>query len=185
LCITCEMFRNLRFTIFRLGAVHKRRPHKIVKYWPLSLVLKMSALAQPPPHLSVRTHHKFWKIQSFFAPKSVDVYIWKTSPFSVCFVNVFCEQPLMQMLQNFISQFTWLKQKWRSDWLDKSRSSKKATLICFDHVNRLYICSICHKNKEIFAHITHILKLASSSTSYRIKNFDFQVFTRPGTWLLT
>jgi len=40
------------------------------------LVRKMSALAQPP--LSVRILHKFKKPE-FFAPKSADVRIWRTS----------------------------------------------------------------------------------------------------------
>jgi len=34
------------------GIVHKRRPHKIAKNWPL-------------PSLSVQTRYKFWKIRSF------------------------------------------------------------------------------------------------------------------------
>jgi len=36
----------------------------------------MSVLAQPPPPLSVRTHHKFRKIRDFL-PKSADVRIWR------------------------------------------------------------------------------------------------------------
>jgi len=50
---------------------------------PLSLVRKMSALAQSPPYppfLSVRTHHKFRKKNKFFASKSADVRIWRTPP---------------------------------------------------------------------------------------------------------
>jgi len=52
-----------------LGAVHKRRSHKIAKKPP-------SWLNRPAPSLSVRTH-KFRKILIFlqFAPKSADVRI--------------------------------------------------------------------------------------------------------------
>jgi len=56
----------LYFFIFLLGAVHKRRPHKIAKNWPPP---PLSALAQPPSPLFVRTHHKLRKIRSFFAKK--------------------------------------------------------------------------------------------------------------------
>jgi len=51
-----------------LGAVHKGRPHKILKKLTLfPLVCKMSALAQPS--LSVWTHHKFRKFRSFLHQK--------------------------------------------------------------------------------------------------------------------
>jgi len=64
---------NFGLTKSWLGAVHKRRPYKIAKIDPLSLVRKMSELAQSP--LSVRTHHKFRKNPKFFALKSANVRI--------------------------------------------------------------------------------------------------------------
>jgi len=48
-----------------LGAVHKGQNRE--KLTSSSLVRKMSALAQTP--LSVRTHHKFWKIRNILHQK--------------------------------------------------------------------------------------------------------------------
>jgi len=78
-----------RMIIF-LGTVHKGRRHKIVKNW------------YPPP-LSVRTHHKFWKIQSFLHQKvrtsaSVFLLVRKMSaldkPPSTLTTDVFYGRPL-------------------------------------------------------------------------------------------
>jgi len=53
---------------FCIRGLHKRRPHKIAKNWPLPPhARKMSALDQPP--LSVRTHHTFLKNPKFFCMK--------------------------------------------------------------------------------------------------------------------
>jgi len=61
--------------------MHKRHPHKIAKNRHPPTFLKMPVLAQPP--LSVQTHYKFWKIWSFFIPKSADVRIWR-APLPLC-----------------------------------------------------------------------------------------------------
>jgi len=63
---------------FTLRAVHKKVRIKSLNIHPSSPVRKMSELAQPS--LSVRTHHKFRRIRSFFAPKSTDVRILRTPP---------------------------------------------------------------------------------------------------------
>jgi len=47
---------------------------------PLPLGRKMSAFSL----LYVRTHHKFRKIRSSFAPKSTDVHIWSTPSLPLC-----------------------------------------------------------------------------------------------------
>jgi len=57
-----------------LRAVHKRRPYKIDPLCPHWL--------NPSPRLSVRKHHKFRKIRSFFAPERADVRIWRPPPLS-------------------------------------------------------------------------------------------------------
>jgi len=52
------------------------------KLTPPPLFAKLPHWFKPP--LSVRTHHKYRKINSFFASKSADVCIWRipASPFS-------------------------------------------------------------------------------------------------------
>jgi len=52
-----------------LGAVHKRRPHKIAKNWLSLPSCPQNVRTGLSPLLSVRTHHKFRKIRSFCAKK--------------------------------------------------------------------------------------------------------------------
>jgi len=58
-------------SLLELGAVRK----KIAKNWPLPLVRKMFALAQPPSSLVRADTPKISKNLKVFAPKSVDVRI--------------------------------------------------------------------------------------------------------------
>jgi len=62
---------------FCLGAVHKRRPHKIAKSWLHFPTCLQNVRTVLPPLLSVRTHHKFRKIRGF-ALKSADVIYGRT-----------------------------------------------------------------------------------------------------------
>jgi len=85
-----------------IGTVHKERPHKIAKNWP---VRKMSVLAQLP--LSVRTHYKFRKILLSFLHQKVRTSASEETPLSAKCSNWTtlpeCERPLT--LQHMFSDW--------------------------------------------------------------------------------
>jgi len=87
----------LAFLNSQQGAVHKMpSAQNRKKIDPYPLVRKMSALAQQPPPLSVRTHHKFRRIRSFLHQK-----VWTSaseeSP-SPLTANAFYARPQLNFL---------------------------------------------------------------------------------------
>jgi len=73
-----------------LRAVHKKRPHKIAKDWPLHLSAKCPHWFKPPPPLVLSPsphyiiYHKFRKFWSFFASKSTYDRIRRTPLSAKC-----------------------------------------------------------------------------------------------------
>jgi len=132
-------------------SVHKKRPHKIVKNWPLLLSPKIVCTGSTLL-LSVRTNNKVRKNPEFFTSKSADIRIWpshlKTFPL-VRKISAL-DNPLFSWLRtSFIGSPIW---KWL--WYH-TKFAKKSQRLRIQTRNRIKLTEFEIKQIKVKCRILH------------------------------